>query len=175
MDLEERLRSRGFAARLSSLSDVGIVFILSGPRQLRPEEGSCLVQKQMGAFASTVLGGRTVAELKEVCRMKGLPSHGAKEELLRRLVEEARRTSKTAAAPIDGAGSPSSSSSSPRGVCTPEPLRRRRSSVSPAAVSFCLPAEEAEEPPAQPRAVSGDKQPCKRRRLSVKGPGPVKK
>lgn len=85
-DLVARLAARGCAVAPPRMDEAGRPCGPPEPAALSPEEGSGLVGSQMRGFAAAVLGRRTVAELREICRLRGLATGGAKEELLLRLV-----------------------------------------------------------------------------------------
>merc|ERR1740121_3108220 len=80
IDLAARLAERGH--KTDELSS----FLVQGPTALRPEEGSALVRGQRQGFAASVLKHRTVTEVREVCRLVGLPAGGSKEDLVKRIV-----------------------------------------------------------------------------------------
>lgn len=82
-DLVHRLASRGMMP--PAVDDIGRDCGPGGPVQLKGEGGSDLVRGQMQGFLAAVLRGRTVPELREVCSLAGLPTCGAKADLVRRL------------------------------------------------------------------------------------------
>lgn len=84
MDLAARLLMRGH--QIGEMTS----FLHQEPRDLRPEEGSGKVRAQMQAFAEVLLRQRTLAEVREVCRLCGLPANGPKDELVRSILAYSR-------------------------------------------------------------------------------------
>eukprot|EP00449_Zooxanthella_nutricula_P026150 CAMPEP_0198548288 /NCGR_PEP_ID=MMETSP1462-20131121/69629_1 /TAXON_ID=1333877 /ORGANISM="Brandtodinium nutriculum, Strain RCC3387" /LENGTH=80 /DNA_ID=CAMNT_0044278809 /DNA_START=62 /DNA_END=301 /DNA_ORIENTATION=+ len=80
MDLRARLAARGCAVSPPKVDEAGRACGPPGPPELREDEGSSVVQRQMRGFAAAVLANCTVADLREVCRRRGLASMGSKEE-----------------------------------------------------------------------------------------------
>lgn len=79
VDLATRLAARG-------LLSGPLVCDEAAPRELRAEDGSKLVHKQMESLAVTVIAKRTRNELREVCRLRGISTFGSKDVLIRRLM-----------------------------------------------------------------------------------------
>mmetsp|Transcript_123767 Transcript_123767/g.309406 ORF Transcript_123767/g.309406 Transcript_123767/m.309406 type:complete len:196 (-) Transcript_123767:38-625(-) len=194
LDLLERMRARGCCAAPPSSTDPGRECGPPGPGRLAVEDGSRLVQRHMRGFAMAVLSNRTVAELREVCRLRALPTHGAKDDLLRRLVSGAVTTAAACslgsaggslggggggAVPGSGQESPAQGGGSGAGsVCTPQ--RRRRSLATAGGPSFHVGDEEKDDRGSAAESVVTPSRPVevqasKRRRLSVKGSGAVGK
>merc|ERR1719469_153677 len=82
---------------------------------LRVEDGTGVVQGHMQDLAASMLKNCTVVELRAVCRHKGIPVEGTRDQLLRRLVIESATGEEE---------------SEHRAPCTP-PRRRRSSAVKP--------------------------------------------
>lgn len=82
-DLADRLASRGMKA--PAVDDIGRICGPSEPIKLKDDDGSELVRGQMQQFLASVLRGRTVHELRDVCERVGMQVCGVKDDLVRRL------------------------------------------------------------------------------------------
>jgi len=80
MDLAARLVMRGH--QLGEMTS----FLYQEPGDLRPEGGSAKVREQRRAFAEVLLRQRTLVEVREVCRLCGLPAAGAKDDMVRSIL-----------------------------------------------------------------------------------------
>jgi len=112
LDLAARLAARGSETRCTLTT---ASMWCEGPRMLRVEDGTGVVQGHMQDLAASMLKNCTVVELRAVCRHKGIPVEGTRDQLLRRLVIESATGEKE---------------SENRAPFTP-PRRRRSSAVKP--------------------------------------------
>lgn len=80
-DLANRMAERGF--KLPSVDD--IPYRVSTPDILKAREGSLVLNHHMQAVLAELLKQRTVAELRDVCRLRGTATLGTKDDLIHRL------------------------------------------------------------------------------------------
>jgi len=178
MDLSARLAARGRDAEAMP----NFHTLYQGPSALRSEEGSALVRSQMHDLAAAVLKHRTLAELREVCRLHGAPSQGSKDELLHQLLAMMRRrgdcTHSRCASSNAGECKRLAADVSIDNVVAQEstPKRRRRSFTkrceSPVVANSCLPeatstAQIEHTSPTLPCSPASSKEQAPKRRRSM--------
>eukprot|EP00448_Togula_jolla_P032353 CAMPEP_0170627874 /NCGR_PEP_ID=MMETSP0224-20130122/32287_1 /TAXON_ID=285029 /ORGANISM="Togula jolla, Strain CCCM 725" /LENGTH=167 /DNA_ID=CAMNT_0010955069 /DNA_START=99 /DNA_END=602 /DNA_ORIENTATION=+ len=86
--LSDRLAARGL--QLPATDDPGRACGPAGPAELVAAEGSARLRREVQGLGETVLRMRTVSDLRQVCRLTGMATEGTKDELIRRLVYDAK-------------------------------------------------------------------------------------
>ncbi|CAE8657797.1 unnamed protein product [Polarella glacialis] len=162
LDLAARLAARGRQSPKST--DFGRECGPPGPSALSSVEGSGAVRGQMQGFVASVLRGRTVAELREVCRLQDVPSVGLKEDIIRRLLDPDCVSGQEASPASKGSPKRRRVSRLPRD----SPASELRPSLGSGSSPLFAKSAEQEATSTPPREAMPE---VRRRRMSVKGPG----